>query len=94
MISFQTPALLGKVTVMTTDNRGWSIDEIAQRASDKIVYVGEQSHPVIREQALAFKEHVRAVIAVYLKEAVQQEKADIAHKLSQAGHPELAKLLG
>ena len=40
MMSFQTPVLLGGVTVMTTENRGWSTEELAQRAADKIIYVG------------------------------------------------------
>lgn len=93
MISFQTAALLGGVSVMTVDHRGWSVEEIAQRAADKIVYVGEQSHPVVREQAIVFKEQVKAVVAAYIGEAVEQERAALARKLTQAGHSELVNLL-
>lgn len=94
MMSFQTPVLLGGVTVMTTENRGWSTEELAQRAADKIIYVGDQSHPLVREQAHAFKARVQTVVAMYLKEAVEQERVTFANKLREAGHPELVHLLG
>ncbi len=94
MISFQTPALLGGITVMTTSNRGWSVAEIAERAADKIIYVGDQSHPAVQAQARAFKDAVKQVVAFYLKEAVEQDRATIAQRLTEAGHPELVNLLG
>lgn len=85
---------LGAVNVFTTDNRGFTADEIAGRALDKIIYVGDQSHPVIAEQARAFKEHIRHVLVQYLREAQESERITISAKLSQAGHPEIAKLIG
>lgn len=94
MISFQTPALLGGITVMTTENRGWSVDEIAKRAADKIIYVGDQSHPAVQAQARAFKESVKHVVSFYLKEAVEQDRVTIANRLREAGHPDLVHLLG
>lgn len=94
MINVSSPVLLGGVSVETTHFRGWTADELAQRAADKIVYVGDQSHPAIREQAIAFKESVRQVVAFYLKEAVEQDRITIANKLREAGHPELVHLLG
>jgi len=94
MTSVSTAVLLGGVQVATTENRGWSIEELAQRATDKIVHVGDQSHPVVQAQARAFKESVRAVVAFYLKEAVEQDRLTIAQRLREAGHPDLVKLLG
>jgi methylmalonyl-CoA mutase cobalamin-binding subunit len=94
MITVSSPVLVGSVSVATTDHRGWSIEEIAQRAADKIVYVGDQSHPAIQAQARAFKESVQWVVASYLREAVEQDRATIAQRLREAGHPELVNLLG
>lgn len=94
MINVSSPVLVGGVQVQTTQFRGWSTEELAQRAADKIVYVGDKSHPAIREQALAFKESVRQVVAFYLKEAVEQDRVTAANKLREAGHPELVHLLG
>ena len=85
---------LGAVNVFTTDNRGFTAEEIAERALDKIIYVGDQSHPVIAEQARAFKEHIKRVLVQYLREAQESERITISAKLSQAGHPEIAKLIG
>jgi hypothetical protein len=94
MMSVQTPALLGGVRVETTSHRGWSVDELAQRAADKIIFVGDQSHPAVREQARAFKEGVKAVVAFYLQEAVQQDRLTLATRLREAGYPDLVNLLG
>ena len=85
---------LGAVNVFTTNNRGFTAEEIAERALDKIIYVGDQSHPVITEQARAFKQHIRHVLIQYLREAQESERITISAKLSQAGHPEIAKLIG
>ncbi len=94
MINISSPVLVGGVQVETTQHRGWSVEELAQRAADKIIYVGDQSHPAVREQARAFKESVRHVVSLYLKEAVEQDRATIAHRLREAGHAELVYLLG
>lgn len=85
---------LGGVKVFTTDNRGFTPEEIAERAIDKIIYVGDKSHPVITEQARAFKEHIKHVLIHYLREAQESERITISAKLSQAGHPEIATLIG
>jgi hypothetical protein len=94
MITVEMPVLVGGVSVATTQNRGWSSEELAQRAADKIVYVGDRSHPAIQAQAHAFKAAVQDVVAFYLREAVQQDRATIAQRLREAGHPELVAILG
>ena len=48
----------GNVMVHSTSGRGFTPEELAEQALDKIVYVGSKSHPVIREQAEAFKNAV------------------------------------
>lgn len=94
MMSVQSPAVVGVVQVETTNNRGWSVEELAMRAADKIIYVGDQSHPAVREQARAFKDNVRAVVLFYLQEAVQQDRLTVANRLRESGHPDLVHLLG
>ena len=87
-------AVVGSVFVRTVDNRGLTPEEVAETALDRILYIGEQSHPVIREQALVFREHVREALVFYMKEAVKNDRATIANRLKNAGHPELTTLLG
>lgn len=94
MITVSSPVLVGGVSVETTDRRGWSVDELAQRAADKIIYVGDQSHPAVQAQARAFKESVKHVVSFYLKEAVEQDRVTIANRLREAGYPDLVHLLG
>ena len=94
MIGNQSPVLLGSVGVATTSGRGWTPDELADRAIEKIIYVGSESHPAIRDQALAFRTAVRGVVKAYLEEAVNQDRATIAIRLREAGHSNLVHLLG
>lgn len=83
----------GSVIVRTTNNRGFTPEEVAERALERIIYVGEQTHPAIRDQAQAFKEHIRHVMVYYMKEAIKNDRATIAVRMKDAGHPELIKLL-
>lgn len=81
------------VTVATTTDRGFTPEEIAERALDKIISVGGNSHPAIRDQALAFRENIRAVLVFYMHEAVKSDRTTIANRLRQAGHSDLLDLL-
>lgn len=84
----------GWVNVFTTDNRGYTPEEIADRALDKLIYIGDKSHPTIREQAFAFREQLRGVLVQYMAEAQQSERITIAAKLRSEGYPEIADKIG
>jgi hypothetical protein len=87
-------AEIGMVRVYTTEHRGFTAEEIAERALDKIIYVGERSHPLLLEQAHAFKGQLRTVLVHYLKEAQDNERLTIAAKLRASGHHNIADILG
>ena len=91
--SAEIPVLLGGVVVHTTDNRGFTPEELTERAIEKIIYVGSNSHPAVRAQAEAFRDSIKGVVLAYMKEAVACHNVTIANRLTQAGHPELVKLL-
>ncbi len=84
---------VGSVMVMSTQGRGFTPEEIAERALDKIIYVGSQTHPAIREQAEAFRENIRQVLVYYLHEAVRSHNVTLVNKFQKAGHPELIPIL-
>lgn len=84
---------IGSVMVMTTEGRGFTPEEVAERALDKIIYVGSHTHPAIREQAEAFKESIRQVLVHYMHEAVRSHNVTLVNKFKQAGHPELIPIL-
>ena len=78
---------------MATEGRGFTPEEVAERALDKIIYVGSQTHPAIREQAEAFKDNIRKVLVHYMHEAVRSHNVTLVNKFKQAGHPELVPIL-
>jgi hypothetical protein len=84
---------VGSVMVMATEGRGFTPEEIAERALDKIIYVGSSTHPAIREQAEAFKDNIRQVLVHYMHEAVRSHNVTLVNKFKQAGHPELIPIL-
>lgn len=84
---------VGSVMVMATDGRGFTPEEVAERALDKIIYVGSQAHPAIRDQAEAFKDSIRNVLVYYMHEAVRSHNVTLVNKFTKAGHPELIPIL-
>jgi len=90
----QTPVLLNKVSVATTSERGHTPEELAERFVNKIIQVGNSSHPIIRDQAIAFRESVKQLAVIYLREAVIQDRATLAHRMKKAGQPDLVNFLG
>jgi hypothetical protein len=83
----------GTVNVVTTSNSGLPVEHWADRASDTIISVGNQSHPIIAEQAHAFKDTIRHVILHYMKEAVKSDRTTLIASLEKAGQQDMAKLL-
>ena len=84
---------VGNVMVMATEGRGFTPEEIAERALDKIIFVGSQAHPAIRDQAEAFKDSIRQVLVYYMHEAVRSHNVTLVNKFNLAGHPELIPIL-
>jgi hypothetical protein len=81
------------VQIMATSGRGFTPEEVAERALNKIIYVAEDANPVIKEQAQAYRDHIRQVLVHYMKEAIKSDRTTLANILTNAGHPELVKLL-
>lgn len=93
MISQQAEITLGDVIVQTTTNRGWTPEEIAERAVNKLIFVSETAPEPVRIQAQAYREEIRKVVLHYLIEAVRSDRTTLSNRLIQAGHPELLDLL-
>ena len=79
------------VEVHTTDNRGFTPEEVAKRCEDKVVEVSDSAPPVIRDQARAFKEHLEKVIAFYMKEAINSDRVTVYNAIKDAGYDKLAE---
>jgi hypothetical protein len=90
---FNGSSEVGSVLVMATQGRGSTPEEVAERALDKIIYVGSNAHPAIRDQAEAFKDSIRGVLVHYMHEAVRSHNVTLVNKFKQAGYPELTAIL-
>ena len=83
----------GACEVHTTEFRGFTPEEIAQRAVGKIVSVAEGADPVVAEQAEAFKGRVYHVIVKACKDAIQSDRTSLYNLLTQQGHEDMANIL-
>lgn len=93
MVSTSGGVLLGEIVATSVSGRGFTPEELAEQALDKIVYIGSNSHPVIRDQAEAFRNQIRGVLVRYMKQAIASNHTTLANRLRDAGHPELIKIL-
>ena len=86
-------AQAGTVDVMTTTNGGLSVDHWADRATEKIISVGDKNHPEIVQQAKVYRDNIRHVIKVYMEEAIKSNRTDIIAELERNGYEEVASVL-
>lgn len=84
---------VGSFLVKTTQERGFTPEEISEDFLDKLIYVSMDAHPTIREQALAFKDRIRPVIVHYMKQAVRSDRTSLAAQLSKQGHHDMAEII-
>jgi hypothetical protein len=84
---------VGSVFVQTTSGRGFTPEEVAERCLNKIIAVSEDANPVIREQADAFKNHIRAVLVFYMKQAISSDRTTVYNALLDAGQKDLAETI-
>jgi len=93
MFSIESGAVLGEIKATSVSGRGFTPEEVAEQALNKIISVGGNCHPVIRDQAEAFKDQIRGVLVHYMKQAIRSNHTTLANRFRAVGHPELVKLL-
>ena len=81
------------IDVKTTDNRGFTADELAEQCVQKIISVSDDAHPGLRDQARAFSKHIEKLVAFYMRQAIRSDRTTVYNALKDAGHPDLAKLI-
>jgi len=80
-VNLNASAELGQVLVQTTDHRGHTVEEIADRAVNRIL--GADT-----------KDALHYWLVKYLTEAQKAERQAICKKLNQQGYSEIAHLIG
>ena len=78
---FNANTEIGQVLVQTTDHREHTVEEIAERAANRILRADT-------------KEALHYWLVKYLREAQEAERQKICKKLDQQGYAEIAQLIG
>ena len=81
---------VGDVSVVTTNGSTLGPDHWAKRASDQVLAVGKDAHPLIAEQALEFKKFIYNAVKYYMYEAIKEDRSRIVSLLRSADHNDLA----
>ena len=84
---------IGEVAVFTSTNRGHSPEEMAEMALNKIMLVSEDAPPVIREQALAYRDRLKEILVFYMNRMAQSERTTIWALMKKQGHEDIAEII-
>ena len=90
---FSGAALLNDVRVETTNDRGFTPEELAERALDKLLYVSETADPMVKAQAMVYKDKIRSVLIFYMHEAIKSYKTTLRAELTKQGHGDMARIV-
>ena len=81
------------VLVNTSDNRGFTPEELSEQCVQKLISVSDTAPPAIRDQARAYQKHIETLVAYYMRQAIRSDRTTVYNALKDAGHPELAELI-
>ena len=82
-----------QVKVRTTDNRGFTPEEVAELCAEKIISISDDANPVIRDQAKAFRRRMVKVLEYYMRQAIRSDRTTVYNALIDAGQKDLAELI-
>ncbi len=84
---------VGSVLVSTTQDKGHDPEFWAKAAADRIVSIGGNCHPLIAQQAEAFKQSVEKTVEFYIKEAIKSDRTTLIAELERQGHADMANII-
>ena len=84
---------VGSVLVSSTQDKGHDPEFWAKAAADRIVSVGGNCHPLIAQQAEAFKQSVEKTVEFYIKEAIKSDRTTLIAELERQGHADMANII-
>ena len=81
------------VTVETTNNRGFTPEETAERCVNKLIGISNNAHPSIRDQAHAYRKEMEKIIAIYMRQAIKSDRTTVYNAIKDSGNPKLAEYI-
>jgi hypothetical protein len=92
-MDIQSNSAVGSLEVYTSSNGGLPVSHWAGLATRKIISVGENSHPLIIEQAKEFEAHIKTVVTSYMQQAIADHIDTMVFELRAQGHNDLAEII-
>ena len=93
MMSEQSLLSPGFVKITTTSGRGLSPEELAEMTIGKIISISESSHPLIKQQAEAFRDNLRVVLVKAFYNAQKSERTTLYNLFINQGHTDMAEII-
>tara|TARA_R100001594_G_scaffold60915_1_gene94865 strand:+ start:9404 stop:9694 length:291 start_codon:yes stop_codon:yes gene_type:complete len=84
---------LSAVNVFTSMDRGHTPEQLAEMALNKIIDINEKAPPVIKEQALIYKDRLRDILLYYMKSMAKSERTTIWALMKKQGHEDIAEII-
>ena len=93
MFGLTVGTTVGNAEVRVTTERGLNAEELTRMALAKIIFVGPDVPPAIRDQAEAYKARLEDVLHHYLTQAQRSQNTTICSILEQAGETQAAEIV-
>ena len=93
MFKMAVESNIGDVVVKTTQRRGLSPEELAERAVEQIVSVSSSVDPMVRQQAEAFRNRIYHVVLGIIKQAIKSDRTTLINEFIQQGQSDTADIL-
>lgn len=81
------------VKVFTSNNRGFTPEEIASRAIEKIISIADSTDPALKVQAHAYKGNIQALMVTAMYSAIESYKTTLTAELIKQGHGDMAQII-
>jgi len=93
MFSVDVTSTIGTVNVKTTQNEGLKPEYWTNRIMERLIAVSDTADPIVKAQAVAFKEMIQTVVLLYMKQAIASDRATVAGLLEKQGHTDIANII-
>lgn len=81
------------VKVYTTNHRGFTPEELAERAVEKLISISDTADPMVKAQAMVFQDQIRQLMTFYMHESIRAYKTTLCAQLAKQGHSDMAKII-
>ena len=84
---------IGDLGVKTTHNRGHTVEELAEMATNKLISISDNADPMVKAQAHAFRDRCKWIITYYVREGIKNHICTVCNELEKQGSKELANII-